>query len=72
MPTEPQKDLVIEARELAEYADGLAAGLTSTKVSQIAVTLRQLCDEVERLRRVVNEWETAASAAFEEDTNGIY
>lgn len=53
MPSEPQKDLVVEARELAEYVDGLAAGLQDVKLGRASDRLRLLADECERLRELV-------------------
>lgn len=45
MPTEPQNDLVVEARELARTA--MEANQFARRSREL---LRQLCDEVERLR----------------------
>ena len=68
MPTN-STDIVSEARRLAEYIHDLYA---TERTEQTMAAVRALCDEVERLRDLVDEWETAASAAFQEDTNGVY
>lgn len=67
MPNTPERDVVAEARHLLNHP-----GWREPFGSDARRVVMALCDEVERLRGVVEEWESAAGAAFQDDTNGVY
>lgn len=52
--------LITDAETLAEYVDGLAAGLTSEKLGRAALAIRSLCREVKQLAQEVSELREAS------------